>query len=84
MTDSYEHICYECYLDSEELSVTKEFYTIAEMAELLRIRPGTVRNRLWLRANSLPPSMMIGRRRLFPFAEYEAWKQRLLTGLRDS
>jgi len=63
--------------------VTKEFYTITEMAELLRVRPGTVRNRLWLRAASLPPSMTIGRRRLFPSAEYEAWKRRLLTELCD-
>ena len=62
--------------------MTKDFYTIAEMAELLRVHPGTIRNRLWLRANSLPPSMRIGRRRLFPLAEYEAWKQRLLIELR--
>ena len=62
--------------------MTKDFYTIAEMAELLRVHPGTIRNRLWLGADSLPPSMTIGRRRLFPLAEYEAWKQRLLTELR--
>lgn len=83
MTNRYRQSCYECYLNSKRSKVTKEFYTIAEMAELLRVRPGTVRNRLWLRANSLPPSMMIGRRRLFPAADYEAWKERLLTELRN-
>lgn len=63
--------------------MTRDFYTVAEMAELLRVHSGTIRNRLWLRADSLPPSMTIGRRRLFPLAEYEAWKQRLLTERRD-
>ena len=46
--------------------MTKEFYTVEEIAELLRIRPGTVRNRLSYRGNDLPPSVVIGRRRLFP------------------
>jgi hypothetical protein len=58
--------------------MTKDFYTVVEIAELLRIRPGTVRNRLSRRANSVPPSTVIGRRRLFPLGAYEAWKQRLL------
>jgi DNA-binding transcriptional MerR regulator len=58
--------------------MTKDFYTIDEMAELLRIRAGTVRNRLWRRAQSLPPSMVIGRRRLFPHGAYELWKQEQL------
>ena len=71
MTRRYQHSGCECCLDLRGLSVTKEFYTIAEMAELLRVRPGTIRNRLWLRACSLPPSTVIGRRRLFPLAQYE-------------
>jgi predicted DNA-binding transcriptional regulator AlpA len=53
------------------------------MAELLRVHPGMIRNRIWLRADSLPPSMAIGHRRLFPRAEYEAWKQRRLAEQRD-
>jgi hypothetical protein len=59
-------------------NVAKDFYTVVEMAELLRVRPGTVRNRLWRRNDSLPPSTVIGRRRLFPLGAYEVWKQRLL------
>lgn len=58
--------------------MAREFYTVAEIAELLRVRPGTVRNRLWRRDAALPPSTVIGRRRLFPLREYEAWKQRLV------
>jgi hypothetical protein len=49
----------------------KEFYTVEEIAELLRIRPGTVRNRLSQGANDLPPSIVNGRRRLFSLADYE-------------
>jgi hypothetical protein len=56
----------------------KDFYTVDEIAELLRIRPGTVRNRLSRRDRALPPSVVIGRKRLFPLREYELWKQRHL------
>ena len=56
----------------------KEFFTIAEMAEILRVRPGTIRNRLWRNTTTLPTSILVGGRRLFPRAEYEAWKRRLL------
>jgi hypothetical protein len=60
--------------------MAKEFYTVEEIAELLRVRPGTVRNRLSYRSRDLPPSIVIGRRRLFPLAGYETWKQlRLMT-----
>lgn len=57
----------------------KDFYTVAEIAQLLRVRPGTVRNRVCRGEPSVPPSTVIGRRRLFPLGAYEAWKQRLLT-----
>ena len=58
-----------------EIGMGKEFYTVEEIAELLRVRPGTVRNRLSQRKRDLPPSVVIGRRRLFPLGEYEIWKQ---------
>jgi len=56
----------------------KEFYTVEEIRGLLRIRPGTVRNRLSRRAGGLPPSIVNGRRRLFPLGDYERWKQERL------
>jgi excisionase family DNA binding protein len=59
--------------------MSKDFYTIEEVAELLRVRPGTVRNRLWRGDSTLPPSVRNGRRRLFPVADYVAWKARLPT-----
>ena len=59
--------------------MTKEFYTVDEIAELLRVSPGTVRNRLLYRKRELPPSIVIGRRRPFPLSDYEiSIKQRLL------
>jgi excisionase family DNA binding protein len=61
----------------------KEFYTVEEIAELLRIRPETVRNRLSQREGDVPPSIVIGRRRLFPLSDYELWiKQRLFERVR--
>jgi len=59
-------------------SMAKDFYTVGEIAELLRVQPGTVRNRLSRGDGCLPPSTLIGRRRLFPLGEYETWKQHLL------
>ena len=58
--------------------MARDFYTVNEIAELLRVRPGTVRNRLWRGDAALPPSTVIGRRRLFPLRDYETWKQRLM------
>ena len=67
--------------DPTGIRMTKEFYTIDEIAELLRIRPGTVRNWLSRKDRDLPASVVIGRRRLFPLSDYERWKrQRLLEG----
>jgi excisionase family DNA binding protein len=64
--------------------MTKEFYTVEEIAELLRIRPGTVRNRLSKRDRDMPPSIVIGRRRLFPLSAYDLWiKQRICERLPD-
>ncbi len=48
------------------------FYTVDEVAALLRIAPATVRNRL-CRGEDLPPSLRIGRRRLFPRDQFESW-----------
>ena len=56
----------------------KDFYTVDEIAQLLRVRPGTIRNRLSRGDRGLPPSTVVGRRRLFPLCDYEAWKRQLL------
>lgn len=42
------------------------------MSERLHISPGTARNRL-SRGEPMPPSVKIGRRRLFPSVELERW-----------
>ncbi|MDR5804896.1 helix-turn-helix domain-containing protein [Caballeronia sp. LZ001] len=55
----------------EALTVTR-FYTLEEIARELHIAPATVRNRLTLR-QPMPPSIRIGRRRLFPVDEFERW-----------
>lgn len=48
------------------------FYTLEEIARELHIAPATARNRLTL-GQPMPPSIRVGRRRLFPAVEYEKW-----------
>lgn len=57
---------------------SKDFYTVDEVAALLRVQVSAVRNRLSRRDPTLPPSLRVGGRRLFPVAAYEAWKGQLL------
>lgn len=52
----------------------KSLYTIQELANTLRLQPGTVRNKL-SRGEDLPRSVRVGRRRLFPEDAVEAWLQ---------
>ncbi len=49
-----------------------QFYTLEEIARELHIAPATARNRLTL-GQPMPPSIRLGRRRLFPVKEYEQW-----------
>ena len=49
-----------------------EYLTLREVSKLLRITPGTARNRLCTGA-SMPPSFRIGRERLFDRRGVEAW-----------
>ena len=58
----------------------KDFYTVEEIATLLRVQVSAVRNRLSRCDPTLPPSLRVGGRRLFPVAGYEAWKAQLLVG----
>jgi hypothetical protein len=57
---------------------TKDFYTVEEMAALLRVQASAIRNRLSKQDTTLPPSMRVGGRRLFPALGYEAWKAQLM------
>lgn len=49
-----------------------KFYTLEEISNELHISPGTARNRLAL-GKDMPPSIRVGRRRLFPVSEFEKW-----------
>lgn len=51
----------------------KDFYTVEEIADLLRVQVSAVRNRLSRGDPTLPPSLRVGGRRLFPVAAYEKW-----------
>ncbi len=49
-----------------------EYYTVRQIAKLLYLKEGTIRNKL-SKGESLPPSKKIGSRRLFPIKEFEKW-----------
>ncbi|REG58598.1 hypothetical protein B0G80_1257 [Paraburkholderia sp. BL6669N2] len=57
---------------------SRRFYTLEEIARELHIAPATARNRLTL-GLPMPPSIRVGRRRLFPAVEYEKWIASQLT-----
>lgn len=46
--------------------------TITELSDVLHMDVGTIRNRL-SRGEPMPPSVKVGRRRLFPASELEKW-----------
>ena len=52
----------------------RALYTVQELADALRLQPGTVRNKLW-RGEDLPRSVRVKRRRLFSEEEVERWLQ---------
>lgn len=54
------------------------FYTVEEIAQLLHMSAGTARNRL-SRGDDMPPSMRVGRRRLFPQTTTYNWCSRRIT-----
>ncbi|REE18591.1 hypothetical protein B0G76_1717 [Paraburkholderia sp. BL23I1N1] len=58
--------------------IGSRFYTLEEIARELHIAPATARNRLTL-GLPMPPSIRVGRRRLFPADEYEKWIASQLT-----
>lgn len=55
-----------------------ELLTVTELADVLHMDVGTIRNRL-SRGEPMPPSVKIGRRRLFPAQDLSNWiKSRLI------
>jgi len=54
--------------------MTTEYLSVEEVGRRLHISPGTVLNRL-SRQNPMPPSIKIGRRRLFPEDKFELWME---------
>jgi len=53
-----------------------KYYTVNEIAKLLHITEGTVRNRL-CRGDDMPPHFRAGRRVLFPADQFTQWTERL-------
>ncbi|MBP6901795.1 MAG: hypothetical protein KBC73_16990 [Burkholderiaceae bacterium] len=56
----------------------EDFLTIEEIAGLLRVQVSAVRARLSRDDTSLPPSVRVGGRRLFPKSLYIEWRDSLL------
>ena len=50
----------------------KRYLTIEEVRAYLHMQVGTARNRL-SRGEPMPPSVKIGRRRLFPEDDFQEW-----------
>lgn len=50
------------------------FYTIDDIAKELHMSVGTVRNRL-SRGDPMPPSVKVGKKRLFPEDSFREWVQ---------
>jgi len=49
-----------------------QLLTVTELADVLHMDVGTIRNRL-SRGEPMPPSVKIGRRRLFPAQDLSNW-----------
>ena len=49
-----------------------KYYTISELSALIHMEEGTIRNRL-CRGDPMPPSIRIGRKRLFPSNQFHQW-----------
>lgn len=55
----------------------QKYLTIEEVSHRLHIATGTARNRI-CRGDPMPPSLKVGRRRLFPEVEFETWLRQFL------
>lgn len=59
-----------------------KFYTLEKVSDELHISPGTARNRL-ATGKDMPPSIRVGRRRLFPVAEFEKWVTKVVAPIQN-
>lgn len=57
--------------------MSTQYLTLDEVSRRLHMAPGTARNRM-SRQDPMPPSVRIGRRRLFPEDMFEQWMQERL------
>lgn len=54
--------------------MTTQYLTVDEVSRRLRMAPGTARNRM-SRHDPMPPSVKVGRRRLFPEDKFNQWME---------
>lgn len=54
--------------------MTIRYLTLDEISQRLRMAPGTARNRM-SRHDPMPPSVKVGRRRLFPEDKFDQWME---------
>jgi hypothetical protein len=55
----------------------KKYLTIEDISKKLHIQIGSARNRI-CRGDPMPPSLRVGRRRLFPEDEFQVWMDSFL------
>lgn len=55
----------------------QNYLTLEEVSNRLHITAGTARNRIY-KGEPMPPSLRVGRRRLFPEIDFEAWLRQFL------
>ncbi|WP_363323536.1 helix-turn-helix domain-containing protein [uncultured Pseudoteredinibacter sp.] len=48
------------------------YLTVEQVSKKLHVTAGTIRNRI-SKGDPMPPSIKVGRRRLFPEDEFESW-----------
>jgi len=63
--------------------MARTYLTLEQVSERLHIKAGTARNRL-SRGEPMPPSIKVGRRRLFPEDAFDRWMAAQLGPVRTS
>lgn len=54
--------------------MTTRYLTLDEISQRLHMAPGTARNRM-SKHDPMPPSVKVGRRRLFPEDKFNQWME---------